>query len=141
MMKARQLKFHALGLAGIAFAIQAAPASAHHSFALFDQGTILELEGTVKELYWMNPHSWLQLMVTDSQAQEVEWSIEMGSPSSLTRDGWAQGAVQPGDQVSLKVNPLRDGSPGGAFVAIVLPNGEVVSHEYRFPPASTIPPR
>ena len=45
-----------LGLAGIAATI-AAPALAHHSFAMFDAGQIKSVQGTVKEFKWTNPHA------------------------------------------------------------------------------------
>ena len=37
----------------------AAPALAHHSFAMFDQSKIVTLEGTVHEFQWTNPHAWI----------------------------------------------------------------------------------
>ena len=36
--------------------LMAAPAFAHHSFALFDNEKTLTLEGTIKEFQWTNPH-------------------------------------------------------------------------------------
>lgn len=132
-------KFFALALA---WPFLIAPAAlAHHSFSMFDQSQTMEVEGTVKEFIWTNPHSWLQILATDSQGETVEWSIEMSAPSALTRDGWTTSTVSTGDQVTVTAHPLRDGSAGGQFVAIVLPNGEELSHEYRDTPVSTIPPR
>jgi hypothetical protein len=36
------------------------PASAHHSYAMFDANKLVTLDATVKEFQWTNPHSWLQ---------------------------------------------------------------------------------
>jgi hypothetical protein len=45
-----------LSLAGIAAVMCAAPAAlAHHSFAMFDAGKLMTLEGTVKQFQWTNP--------------------------------------------------------------------------------------
>ena len=53
------MKLIILGLAGGAFALAAMPASAHHSFAMFDRGRTVTLQGTVNEFQWTNPHAWI----------------------------------------------------------------------------------
>ena len=45
------------GLATLMAAAIAAPAFAHHSFAMFDSDKTVTVKGTVKELEWTNPHS------------------------------------------------------------------------------------
>ena len=55
-----------LGLAGIAVAMYAIPAFAHHSFAMFDTEKKMVLDGTIKEFQWTNPHSWIQMMVPNA---------------------------------------------------------------------------
>ena len=51
----------ALGLAGAGLASLAAPAFAHHSFAMFDQKKVMALQGTVVEFQWTNPHAFIEL--------------------------------------------------------------------------------
>jgi hypothetical protein len=77
------MTFRALGFAGIAAAICAVPALAHHSFAMFDGEQKVTLEGTVKAFQWIYPHSWILLMVRNSEGQLEQWPIEMGSPGGL----------------------------------------------------------
>jgi hypothetical protein len=113
-------------LCGIAALSLAAPALAHHSFAMFDADKTVELEGTVKEFQWTNPHSWLQVLVTDESGREVEWSLEMGSPGALARSGWRPRTVSPGDHVTVSIHPLKDGSSGGQFLTATLPDGTVM---------------
>jgi len=115
-----------LGLAGVAAVVMAGPALAHHSFAMFDATKTLEFEGTIKEFQWTNPHSWLQVMVTDETGKETEWSLEMGSPGGLARAGWRPRTVQPGMEVTVTLHPLKDGSAGGQFLSVVLPDGTVM---------------
>jgi hypothetical protein len=117
------MKLEALGLAGIAFAISAIPAFAHHSFAMFDATASRTLEGTVKDFQWTNPHSWIVLMVDNAQGQAEQWAIEMGGPQGLARQGWAPKTLRPGMKVKTVIHPLRDGSNGGQFMAITLPDG------------------
>ena len=117
------MQFKILSLAGVAAALFVGPALAHHSFAMFDADKTVELSGTVKEFQWTNPHSWLQVMVRDAAGAEKEWSLEMGSPGGLARSGWRPKTVVPGDKVTITAHPLKDGSPGGQLLTVVLPNG------------------
>lgn len=90
--------------------------SAHHSGAMFDDEKVIELSGTVKELQWTNPHIWLQVVV-ESNGVKTEWSIEGGSPNSLSRNGWRATSFKPGDAVAVRIHPMKDGTPAGNFIA------------------------
>src|ERR1700742_1591259 len=110
-----------LALAGVAAVSlsAAAPASAHHSFAMFDNQKNVTLEGTVKEFQWTNPHSWIQLVVKDpATGKEVEYSIEGGSPNGLSRAGWKRTSLKPGDKAVAIIHPLKDGSNGDSLVSV-----------------------
>lgn len=120
-----------LGLA--AALIAAGPALAHHSFAMFDRQKEITLKGTVKEFQWTNPHSFIQIEAPDEKGAIVSYSIEMNSPNNLTRQGWKSSALKPGDKVTVVMNPLRDGSRGGLFVSVVLPDGKVLGDPTRAP--------
>ena len=110
------------------------PASAHHSFAMFDKDKQVTLVGEVKEFQWANPHVWLQLVTHDEAGRPVEWSIEMASVNILARQGWKKASFKPGDKVTVVINPLRDGSHGGSLIrattaaGITIPsNGETAN--------------
>jgi hypothetical protein len=98
---------------------------AHHSAAMFDDEKVVELTGTVKELQWTNPHIWIQVMVDDKGVKK-EWSIEGGSPNSLSRNGWRSTTFKPGDVVTVRVNPMKDGTPGGQFIAAKFADGKTI---------------
>jgi hypothetical protein len=117
------MKLKALGLGCVAVAMYAIPTFAHHSFAMFDAQKKMTLEGTVKEFQWTNPHSWIVIMAKDPAGGEKQWAIELGSPGGLARQGWLPKTLTPGMPVTATFHPLKDGSPGGQFMAIVLPNG------------------
>lgn len=117
-----------LGLAGAAF-VSALPAAAHHSYAMFDREKETTVQGTVKKWHWTNPHSWLYVVAPGPDgAANAEWAIETGSLANLSRiPGWTRTMMKPGDQVTVIVNPTRDGSAGGNLVSVTLANGETVS--------------
>jgi hypothetical protein len=112
-----------IGLAGLAILLCGAPVLAHHAFSAFDMSKTMTVAGVVKEFQWINPHSWIQMMVTDASGNAVEWSIEMNSPSSLVRQGWKPKTLKPGDKITLVIHPLRDGRPGGSLVSATLADG------------------
>ena len=103
------------------------PASAHHSFAMFDQTKQVTLTGVVREFQWTNPHSWLQVKVTNPTTGEVEdWSVEMISTSILGRMGWKKNSLKPGDQVVVVINPVRNGAHGGNMISVAGPDGRKI---------------
>ena len=104
----------------------AGPAFAHHSFAMFDSSKELTLVGTIKEFQWTNPHSWTQINVPDASGKLVEWSIEGGSPNGLARQGWKSTSLKPGDKVTLKTHPMKDGSNGGSLMCVTKADGTVL---------------
>ena len=112
--------------AGLAFA--AAPALAHHSFAMFDRAHVVTLVGSVKEFQWTNPHSWIQIEAPDNKGVVREWSIESLSTGTLSRQGWRPGTFKPGDKVTLRIFPMKDGSAGGSFVGAILANGQTLGN-------------
>lgn len=104
------------------------PASAHHSDAMFASDKEVVLNGTVKQFQYTNPHSWIQLLVAgDAGAQPVEWSIETGAPIVLLRAGIKPTALKPGDRITLRAHPLKDGSAGGSLIDIKKEDGTTMS--------------
>jgi hypothetical protein len=112
----------ALRVFGILALLSVGPAWAHHSFAMFDQTKKVTLKGSVVEFQWTNPHAFLHVEVRDG-AQKTNWHVELNSPNNLRRQGWKATSVKAGDAVTVVINPLRDGTPGGLFVSVTLPDG------------------
>jgi Family of unknown function (DUF6152) len=111
----RSMKCTAATLAAGLMLVTSWPLSAHHSAAMFDDTKVVELSGTVKALQWTNPHIWLQVVVED-QGRETEWSLEGGSPNSLSRQGWRSTTFKPGDVVTVRLRPMKDGTAAGSFI-------------------------
>jgi len=105
--------------------VAAAPALAHHSFAMFDQTKIMTLDGTVTEFQWTNPHAFIEIDVP-SGGKVVHWSIELNSPNNLKRQGWTRSSLKSGEHVSMRIAPLRNGKTGGLFLDLTKDNGRVL---------------
>ncbi|HXJ00472.1 MAG TPA: DUF6152 family protein [Micropepsaceae bacterium] len=88
------------------------PASAHHSFAMYDREKTMTLSGTVKEFNWTSPHVTIQVLAASKSGPAI-WSIEGGSPNILMRGGWTSTLLRNGDKVSLGIHPRKDGAVGG----------------------------
>lgn len=112
-------------VAGASLAV-ALPASAHHSFAMFDPQHPLQLEGTVKSWEFTNPHSWLVLMVMRDGAP-VEYNIEGASVNTLIRQGFGPHTFAPGEKITVVISPLKSGADGGAFVKATKTDGTTLT--------------
>jgi hypothetical protein len=104
-----------------------APAWVHHSGAMFDTTKEQTITGTITEFSWTNPHSSFKVAVTGADGKEEIWAIEMNSPQNLIPQGWKRTTLKQGDKVTVTVRPLRDGKPGGSYMAITLADGTRLS--------------
>jgi len=114
-------------LAVLVFAL-ARPASAHHSFAMFDQANPVTLVGVVTAFEWTNPHVYIELDVSDAAGRVRHWTIELGSPSILMRGGWKFNQLKKGDRISAVVSPLKSGEPGSLLSRVTFPDGRVLGN-------------
>tara|TARA_R110000824_G_scaffold52692_3_gene146042 strand:+ start:20998 stop:21372 length:375 start_codon:yes stop_codon:yes gene_type:complete len=112
----------------MSFLLISMSAGAHHSFDMFDRGNPIQISGEVKEFQWVNPHTWIQILVTDDASGEiVEWSIEGRSPNALVRRGWSRNTILTGEQLTLTIYPLRNGRAGGAIATVEKADGTIIN--------------
>jgi Family of unknown function (DUF6152) len=107
----------------VAFVLTAAPALAHHSFAVFDHTRTVTVKGTVTKFQWTNPHAFLELDVDDGGGNVHPFTIELTSINMLARVGWRSNMIKAGDKVKAVVAPLLSGQPGGLLMDVTLPDG------------------
>ena len=90
----------------------AAPLAAHHSFAAeYDSSKPVTLIGKVTKVEWQNPHAYFYIDVKDDKTGQIaNWSIEMGSPNSLMRNGWSRTSMKINDGVTVQGSLAKDGS-------------------------------
>ncbi len=113
-------------LAASALLVPALVAFAHHSDAMFNREQVRELSGVIKEFQFTNPHTWVQLDVVGDDGKTVEWSLEWGSPNQLGRQGIRPSTFAAGTEVTIRTNPMRDGTAGGAFIGARFPDGTTI---------------
>ncbi|MEO6185459.1 MAG: DUF6152 family protein [Steroidobacteraceae bacterium] len=109
---------------GAVLGVAASLASAHHSFAMFDQTKQVTIIGKVTEAQWTNPHVWVFVDGAPAGGKKEHWGVEFTSKVHLTRRNFTPDMVKVGDNVEITVNPYRDGKSGGRFVAVKMASGE-----------------
>jgi hypothetical protein len=106
----------------VIFATLPPVASSHHSHGNYQLHEYTHLTGTVRELVWINPHTWIHLEVLDERGQPTHWALEGGGIAALTRRGWSRDDVKVGDIISVRCHQLRDGAKG-CLLGYVTPQG------------------
>lgn len=82
-------------------------ARAHHGITNFDLNSDIELRGTVTDVEFLNPHSWLHLTVEDDNGDTVAWRCEMRGATVLRRSGWTEAMFEPGSEITVTGSPDR----------------------------------
>ncbi|MFL2546654.1 MAG: DUF6152 family protein [Candidatus Rariloculaceae bacterium] len=118
-MPIRQLLILVLGTVFV----WAIPASAHHSHGNYILNEYTHLEGTVREVHWINPHAWIYLDVEDENGETSLWALEGGGIAAITRRGWERDDVTAGDKIKVRCHQLRDLSKG-CLLGFVTTEGE-----------------
>lgn len=116
-----------LSLCGVTAGLSGDIASAHHSFANFDNTKCVTLAGTVRNYEWTFPHSWIWITVQNNKGGTDIWGFEGEPPSNLSQRGWSKTSLKKGDKITVKFSPLRSGQMGGAFSSVTLPDGKVLA--------------
>lgn len=118
-----------LALMTIGGALGAAPADAHHSFAMFDMQKEATATATVTDFRWTNPHAWMHVDMPDAGGAAGAWAIEMTSPNNLIKGGWRRSSLKPGDKVTVTYHPLINGKKGGSLVRVKLADGAILENK------------
>jgi len=121
-----------LGIFGLTLTVSifAVPLLAHHGNAGLDTSKRLVLKGVVTEWRWQNPHSILKFDVKDNSGTIVHWAAEANNPADMVERGWTAKSVVIGDEVTVTVEPVKNGNPVGRIVQVVLPNGQTLGTQY-----------
>jgi hypothetical protein len=131
-------RLRAISFVAFALIAVALPLFAHHGYAAYDTDRKVTLKGTVTRWIWSNPHCLLQLDVTDESGHVVHWTAETENPTAMSRVGWTDKSLKPGDQITLTALPVKSGNPVGRIIDVVLANGEKLPG--RVNPATEVKP-
>ena len=115
--------FKGLGVTVVTVVAFVLPAWAHHSHAMYDSDAEVTLVGTITEYDWVNPHIWIYMDVEGEDGQLQEWVLEGGGPGTLTRRGWSGMSFAPGERITAKVRPMKDGSSGALLRTLIKEDG------------------
>jgi hypothetical protein len=112
-----------LGLAAMCVVAFALPTVAHHSHGNYTDGTI-DIEGVVKEVHLVVPHSYVYIDVAKGGQMET-WVLEATSRQGLERIGVTRDYLKVGDKIKARCHQLRDGSAGCLLGYLKGPDGVV----------------
>ncbi len=101
------------------------PSLAHHSHSMFDHAVEKTITGTVTNFSFRNPHVFLYVDAKNGEGKVVNWAVEMSNIQNTLRSGIRATTFKVGDVISVTLNPLRDGRPGGNFTSITATDGRV----------------
>ena len=111
-------------------ALFAGPLFAHHGSAGVDMTKKVVVKGVVTDWRWQNPHSILKFDAKADDGSIVHWSAETNNPADMVEKGWTAKSIKVGEEITLTVNPVKNGAPVGRIVQVVLPDGTVLGTEY-----------
>lgn len=106
----------------------ASPAQSHHSNVAYEVTKVVTITGVVKEFRWVNPHTWLHVIVEENGAR-VEWQVEGRAPGVLLRAGWTKTSLKPGEKVTVDMSPAKDGSKVGIIARVTKEDGTILSNQ------------
>ena len=106
------MQLRALGVAALSALALAMPAAAHHSHGNYDLSQWTSMEGTVRQVVLVTPHSIVYLDVKDAKGEVTTWSLEATSARGVFANGVKKEDVRPSDRVKVRCHLLRDGSSG-----------------------------
>ena len=120
-------KLAAISLVIFGWLAVSVPLFAHHGNAEFDVGKRVIAKGSVTKWFWANPHCFLSFDVNGDNGSVVHWIVETQPPASIVHDGFSKETFKPGDEVTVTLEPVKNGRSLGRLLRVVLPNGTELS--------------
>jgi uncharacterized protein DUF6152 len=120
-------------LGTIAAVMMAAPAWAHHSFAMYDQTATKTLSGKLTRYVPGANHAQLLFVVVDNDGNVMmkdgkphQFGVETGSAIAMARNGVTVKTMAEGSFITVRFYPLRDGRDFGALAGMLISCGKAM---------------
>ena len=113
----------------LAILFHASPAQPHHSNVGYEVTKVITVTGVVREFQWVNPHTWVHLIVEDGKGGKAEWAAEGRAPGILLRAGWTRNSLKPGEKVTIDMSPAKDGSHTAIIARVTKADGTILSNQ------------
>src|ERR1051325_4345236 len=107
MIKMKKALVSAVLIAGLA--LIASPLFAHHGDAAYSSTPLVMKGCKVTEFNWMNPHSLIKFDYKNEKGEVQHWTMEIGSPPSMTLLGWNRNTLHYGDVITAYVYHSKTG--------------------------------
>ena len=110
--------------------VVAEPLLAHHGRGnTYDTSRQIEIQGTITEVLWRNPHITIFIDVEDDDGRFTNWRIEHSPIHRLAQQGYNRNTLQPGMAVTILINPGTDGEPLGLCYGVILEDGTLIMNQ------------
>ena len=119
-----QVRVIGVSIAAVGVLLISVPLIAHHGAAALDTGKEVTLKGTVTEWIWSNPHCFLQFDAKDESGTVRNWAVETQNPTAMTQRGFSRTLFKAGDEVTVIIEPVKNGQPIGRLLTVVLASGQ-----------------
>ena len=103
--------------------------NAHHSAVVFDVSQSIEVTGKATRFTLRNPHLILNIEVTNEEGEVELWRLEGQGISGMQAMGFDRGSIYIGDEITVRMNPLRSGEPGGLVLGLIGGDGRSYNME------------
>jgi hypothetical protein len=106
------MQLKATGVALACITSVAVSVAAHHSHGNYDLTKWTIMEGTVRQIVFIVPHSMVYLDVKGDKGGMDTWALEATNPQGIFLRGVKKEDVRTGDTIKVRCHLLRDGSKG-----------------------------
>lgn len=143
-----KLKFEKYLISTLILFVCASGAVAHHAASAFDPNASTQRTGTVTQFIYRNPHLIINMDVETENGDTELWKIEGQSIATLRANGFNRESVEVGDTITVKMHPLKSGTPGGLLQGLTGADGTSYSMDgsgiegvaqYEEPPRQAVP--
>lgn len=119
--------------------LSASQSYAHHSAVVFNLSESMIKTGTVTEFIFRNPHLVIGLDVVGENGEIENWPIEGQGIAEMEKMGFNRTSIAVGDEITMKIYPLKSGKPGGLVEGLIGTDGTAYNMESAAPPPQIYP--